>query len=78
MGIIIKDLPQELIDSKKAGNPTYFIINSTRYKGDPEAQGLRLLGSYPKAVRPDGSQEALLFYEVTEASIAQEEALAQQ
>jgi len=78
VGIIIKDLPKELIDSKKAGNPTYFVINSTRYKGDPQAQGLKLLASYPKAVRPDGSREALLFYEVTEASTVQDETLAKQ
>ena len=78
VGIIIKDLPQELIDSKKAGNPTYFIINSTRYKGDPEAPGLKLLASYPKGVRPDGTREELLFYEITEASTQEEEVPAQQ
>jgi hypothetical protein len=68
VGVIIEDLPEELIESKKAGNPTYFIINSTRYKGDAGKQGLKLIGSYPKAARPDGSREELLFFELTEES----------
>ena len=73
VGIIIKDLPQELIDSKKTGNPTYFIINSTRYKGDADEAGLRLVGQYPKALRPDTTREALLFFEVTEAATVPKE-----
>jgi len=66
-------LPQELIDSKKTGNPTYFIINSTRYKGDADEAGLRLVGQYPKALRPDTTREALLFFEVTEAATVPKE-----
>jgi 4-amino-4-deoxy-L-arabinose transferase-like glycosyltransferase len=73
VGVIIKDLPTPLIEAKKAGNPTYFVINSTRYIGDPDAQGLRLLASYPKAPRSNGTQESLLFYELTQDSIPEEE-----
>jgi 4-amino-4-deoxy-L-arabinose transferase-like glycosyltransferase len=73
VGVIIKDLPTQLVEAKKAGNPTYFVINSTRYIGNPDAQGLSLIASYPKAPRPNGTYESLLFYELTEDSIPEEE-----
>ena len=56
-------------DSKKAGNKTYLVVNSTRFKGDPLKLGLNLIAQYPKAVRIDGSRESLLFFEVTDKSI---------
>lgn len=70
VGITLKDVPQSLIDSKKAGNKTYLVINSTRFSGDPGKLGLNLLAVYPKAVRPDGSRETLLFFEVTSNAIS--------
>lgn len=68
VGVIIDKVHASLIDSKKFGNPTYLVVNNTRFKGDAEKQGLKLLAAYPKAVRPDGSREALLFFEVTPAA----------
>lgn len=65
VGVIIDKVHSSLIESKKFGNPTYLVVNNTRFKGDAEKQGLKLLAAYPKAVRPDGSREALLFFEVT-------------
>jgi len=62
--------PKSLIESKEAGNKTYMVVNSTRYFGDPDREGLRLVAVYPKAVKPDGGRESLLFYELTEVSLA--------
>ena len=61
--------PRSLIESKIAGNKTYLLVNSTRYLGDAEKGGLKLLAVYPKAVKPDGGRESLLFYELTDSSI---------
>jgi len=72
VGIDLKNVPQSLIDSKKAGNKTYLVINSTRFFGDPEKLGLQLLAVYPKAIKADGARETLLFFEVTKNSIPQE------
>lgn len=69
VGVIIDKVHSSLIESKKAGNPTYLVVNNTRFKGDADKLGLKLLAAYPKAVRPDGNREALLFFEVTPAAI---------
>ena len=69
VGQPIWSTPQSLIESKIAGNKTYLLVNSTRYLGDAEKGGLKLLAVYPKAVRPDGGRESLLFYELTDSSI---------
>lgn len=44
-------------------NLAYFVVNDSRMKikDDPS---LKLIKKFPKAIRPDGSQENLLFYEV--------------
>ena len=64
VGIDLKDVPKSLSDSVKAGNKTYLVINSTRFFGEPLKLGLNLLAVYPKAVKPDGSRETLLFYQL--------------
>ena len=69
VGIDLKEIPQSLLESKKAGNKTYLVINSTRFFGNPEKLGLQLLAVYPKAVKPGGARETLLFFEVTPSAI---------
>ncbi|MEJ2347909.1 MAG: hypothetical protein P8Y17_01765, partial [Patescibacteria group bacterium] len=64
VGLTIDDIPEELLESKKAGNRTYLVINTTRFKGDLENSDLQILAVYPKAIRPDGTREALLFFKV--------------
>ncbi len=75
-GLNFGDVPQSLKDSKKAGNATYFVVRTSRIKIKPEEYdkfGLKLLASYPKALRREhesreyvmyGPQESLLFVEV--------------
>lgn len=69
VGILIDSVHQSLIDSKKSGNPTYLVVNNTRFSADANKVGLKLLAAYPKAVQPNGSREALLFFEVTPNAI---------
>jgi 4-amino-4-deoxy-L-arabinose transferase-like glycosyltransferase len=69
VGVHISDVPKELLDSKEEGNRTYLVVNNTRFSGNAESLGLKLLAVYPKAVRLDGSREALLFFEVTEEAV---------
>ncbi len=75
VGLDIKEVPQSLLDAKKAGNPTYLVINSSRLKTtDWEKIGLKLIAAYPKAMRREkatheylwyGPQETLYLFEVT-------------
>ena len=69
VGQPIKGVHESLLESKEAGNRTYLVVNNTRFLGDAEKIGLELLAAYPKAVKPDGSREALLFFEVTKEAI---------
>lgn len=73
VGLDLTEIPNSLSESKAAGNNTYLLINSTRLKiKNPESAGLKLVASYPKAVRPTGTyeynlygpQEYLMLYEL--------------
>lgn len=73
VGVIIAETPSSLKDAVKAGNRTYLVVNKSRFRADPEEQGLKLIAKYPKALRLTdsdqyakyGPQEELLFFEVT-------------
>ncbi len=69
VGITLSDVHKSLIEAKKAGNTVYLVVNSTRFKGDADNLGLKLINSYVKAQRTDGTYESLLFFEVTENAI---------
>lgn len=69
VGQPIWDAPKSLKESKMAGNKTYLVVNSTRYFGDPMKDGLTLVAVYPKASKPDGGRESLLFFEVTQNAV---------
>jgi len=73
VGLDLSKVPESLQESKKAGNETYLVINESRFKGDPDKLGLKLIASYPKVARRDktskeyitkGPQEVLLFFEL--------------
>ncbi|MBL7036487.1 glycosyltransferase family 39 protein [Candidatus Microgenomates bacterium] len=72
VGVIIEDVPNSLMEAKEAGNKTYLVINKSRFKGDPEKQGYKLIASYPKALRLTDSKqfaqygpfEELFFFEL--------------
>ncbi len=64
VGQPVRNVPTSLRESKDAGNKTYLVVNSTRFLGDADKLGLKLVQSYPKAIRPDGTRESLLLFEV--------------
>jgi hypothetical protein len=64
VGQPIRNVHESLLESKKAGNKTYLVVNDTRLLEDPEKLNLRLVEKYEKAVKPDGTRESLLFFEV--------------
>jgi 4-amino-4-deoxy-L-arabinose transferase-like glycosyltransferase len=74
VGVIIDQVHESLIASQKAGNKTYLVVNSSRFKiKNPDEFGLKLIAAYPKAERPDGIREYvqygprdfLYFFELT-------------
>lgn len=72
VGVQLDEVPQDLAESKAAGNKTYLVINKSRLKGNPEDMGLKLIAEYPKTPRSKGThdyvqygpQEILYFFEV--------------
>ncbi|MFH1864188.1 MAG: hypothetical protein ABIJ85_04810, partial [bacterium] len=72
VGIDIRETPQSLIEALEAGNKTYLVINKSRFKGNADVQGFRLISSFPKLPRLidsreyliKGPQEVLLFYQL--------------
>jgi len=64
VGLDFSEVPESLLESKRAGNTTYFVVNDSRLFVYAREVGLNLLAAYPKAKRPDGSRETLLFFEV--------------
>lgn len=72
VGVNIENLPTPLLESKRAGNRTFLVINKSRLIGDPKQLGLQLISEYPKEPRLEatheyvrfGPQEVLYFFEV--------------
>ncbi|OGM19085.1 hypothetical protein A2686_00795 [Candidatus Woesebacteria bacterium RIFCSPHIGHO2_01_FULL_38_10] len=68
-GLDFKKIPKSLIESKRLGNKTYFVVNSSRLRTDSEKLGLKTVSVYPKAIRPDGERETLYFFEIVDKSL---------
>ncbi len=64
VGLNFTDIPKPLLESRAAGNATYLLINNDRFKGDPKKEELKLIAQYPKADRPNGTRQSLLFFEL--------------
>ncbi len=64
VGLQLEKIPSSLLDSKKSGNRTFLVVNNERLHFVPNENDLKLIAEYPKAVRPDGSRQSLLFFEV--------------
>jgi hypothetical protein len=75
-GLDFSDVPSQLKSAYKAGDKTYFVVNTSRIKIKPEDYakfGLKLIGEFPKALRREhqsheyimyGPQESLLFFQI--------------
>lgn len=59
------DSVHEKLKNSLADNQVFLVVNSSRFHvEDPAKIGLNLIASYPKALRPDGTREYLLFFHV--------------
>lgn len=65
VGVWIDSVHEKLINAL-ADNQVFLVVNSTRFHANPDdlIPKLKLISSYPKAIRPNGSQEYLLFFQV--------------
>jgi hypothetical protein len=64
-GVEVKftEVPRPLLESSKAGNKTFLLVNSSRFFiPNPEEEGLTLIHEYLRAIKPDGTREKLLFF----------------
>lgn len=64
VGLNLLEVPDQLTNSKKFGNKTYLLINDDRFKANADEVGLKLIASYDKAIRVDGTQQKLLLFEL--------------
>lgn len=64
VGVWIDSVSDKLL-SALSDNQVFLVVNSTRLRADPDKLGLKLISSYPKALRPDGTREYLLFFQVS-------------
>jgi len=71
-GLAISKIPDPLVQSKLAGNLTYFVINKSRLAVDPSKLNLKLIAAYLKEPRvpgtteyaQEGPQDELYFFEL--------------
>jgi len=59
----ITEVDPKLISAQK-DNQVFLVVNSTRLRVPMENLNLELIAQYPKAFRPDGSREWLLFFKL--------------
>lgn len=64
VGLQLEEVPSSLVDSKKFGNRTFLVVNNERLHFIPTGKDIKLIAEYPKSVRPDGTRQSLLFFEV--------------
>lgn len=64
VGLNFSATPIQLIESFKSGNDTYLLVNNERYNSDATKNGLELVRTFPKAIRPDGTHQSLLLYKL--------------
>lgn len=70
IGLQLDKIPTQLIESKMAGNKTFLVLNNERANINFEDLSLKLIATYPKAVRPNGSQQSLVLFEITNETIS--------
>lgn len=64
VGYPISAVPESLTNAL-ADNRVFLLVNDSRLNlAGKELERMRLIASHPKAVKPDGNREKLLFYEV--------------
>lgn len=69
VGLNFDSLPSQLINSQKAGNDTYLLVNKSRFRNTPEKLGLKLVKEFRKGQKPDGTIDSLLLFQVTNEAL---------
>lgn len=64
VGLGIYKIDDGLVNSKKSGNKTYLLVNSSRMKDNFDYSKVKEIAKYDKAVRPDGTYETFYLYEI--------------
>lgn len=65
VGLGFDQVPSPLLNAKKAGDKVFFLVNKSRFNGDANRLGLILVKDFPKAEKPDGTQDSLLLFELS-------------
>lgn len=69
VGLRFDNIPSPLINSKAYGDKTYLLVNKSRFSGNAEYLGLKLVKEFPKAEKPNGTHDSLLLFEVTDEAL---------
>ena len=64
IGLYPDKIPQPLLNSLVDHDEVYLVINDERLSFNPEAQNVTVINHYPKAKRPDGTFQSLLFIKI--------------
>lgn len=70
IGLQLDKVPDQLVSAKKAGNLVFLVANDERMNADFKKLKLKLISSYPKMARPNGTKQSLVLYEVTDETIS--------
>lgn len=69
VGLRFDNIPSPLINSKAYGDKTYLLVNASRFSGNAQYLGLKLVKEFPKAEKPNGTHDSLLLFEVTNEAL---------
>lgn len=64
IGLGLDEVPDSLLASRKSGNRTFLLANDERLNTDFSKLGLIKIKEFPKALRPDGTKQSLLLFEI--------------
>jgi 4-amino-4-deoxy-L-arabinose transferase-like glycosyltransferase len=69
VGLTFDKVPPPLIGAKAYGDRTYLLVNASRFSGNAEYLGLVKIKEFPKAQKPNGTNDSLLLFEVTNEAL---------
>ncbi|KKR43952.1 hypothetical protein A2434_01880 [Candidatus Woesebacteria bacterium RIFOXYC1_FULL_41_14] len=69
VGLTFDTVPPPLIDAKAFGDRTYLLVNASRFSGNAAYLGLMKVKEFPKALKPNGTHDSLLLFEVTNEAL---------
>lgn len=64
IGLELDKIPASLVAAKKAGNRVFLVANNERMNTDFGKLNAKKVGEYPKEIRPNGTRQSLMFYEI--------------